>query len=123
MVARDGIEPPTPAFSGLLIDKAKWFRMRVSSCLQRASGPEQLGWFGLIWDDLGSAMFPYCSSISTPIWRQDGGHEGRDLWAGSHRLITRQAFPRIKVTVASIPQSVPQLRRDVHRDRWILVIV
>ena len=43
VVARDGIEPPTPAFSGLLIDKAKWFRMRVSSCLQRASGPEQLG--------------------------------------------------------------------------------
>ena len=25
MVARDGIEPPTPAFSGLLTDTAKWF--------------------------------------------------------------------------------------------------
>jgi hypothetical protein len=25
LVARDGIEPPTPAFSGLLTDNAKWF--------------------------------------------------------------------------------------------------
>ena len=28
VVARDGIEPPTPAFSGLLTVKAKWFRIR-----------------------------------------------------------------------------------------------
>ena len=27
----DGIEPPTPAFSGLLIDKAKWFGINVSA--------------------------------------------------------------------------------------------
>jgi hypothetical protein len=27
LVARDGIEPPTPAFSGLLTDNAKWFRI------------------------------------------------------------------------------------------------
>ena len=25
MVARDGIEPPTPAFSGPLTDSPKWF--------------------------------------------------------------------------------------------------
>jgi hypothetical protein len=30
MVAREGIEPPTPAFSGLLIDKAKRFRINIS---------------------------------------------------------------------------------------------
>jgi len=30
MVARDGIEPPTPAFSGLLTDSAKWFEIRAS---------------------------------------------------------------------------------------------
>ena len=31
MVARDGIEPPTPAFSGLLTDSAKWFRISAVS--------------------------------------------------------------------------------------------
>ena len=30
MVARDGIEPPTPAFSGLLTDSAKWFGISAS---------------------------------------------------------------------------------------------
>jgi len=30
LVARDGIEPPTPAFSGLLTDNAKRFRIRAS---------------------------------------------------------------------------------------------
>ena len=40
VVARDGIEPPTPAFSGLLTDTAKWFRMRVKSC---CSATYQLG--------------------------------------------------------------------------------
>jgi hypothetical protein len=29
-VARDGIEPPPPAFSGPLIDKAKWLRISAS---------------------------------------------------------------------------------------------
>jgi hypothetical protein len=28
MVARDGIEPPTPAFSGPLTDSPKWFEIR-----------------------------------------------------------------------------------------------
>ena len=32
-VARDGIEPPPPAFSGPLIDKAKWFRISSSDTL------------------------------------------------------------------------------------------
>jgi len=27
MVARDGIEPPTPAFSGPLTDSLKWFEI------------------------------------------------------------------------------------------------
>jgi len=27
MVARDGIEPPTPAFSGPLTDSPKWFEI------------------------------------------------------------------------------------------------
>ena len=31
VVARDGIEPPTPAFSGLLTDKAKRFGINGSS--------------------------------------------------------------------------------------------
>jgi site-specific DNA recombinase len=30
VVARDGIEPPTPAFSGLLTDNVKWFRINGS---------------------------------------------------------------------------------------------
>ena len=30
VVARDGIEPPTPAFSGLLTDQAKWFGISAS---------------------------------------------------------------------------------------------
>ena len=30
VVARDGIEPQTPAFSGLLTDQAKWFRISAS---------------------------------------------------------------------------------------------
>ena len=32
MVARDGIEPPTPAFSGLLTDHAKRFGIKASLC-------------------------------------------------------------------------------------------
>jgi hypothetical protein len=50
MVARDGIEPPTPAFSGLLTDSAKRFRMFVS-----VGGQTELRSFNLrtIWDRLG----------------------------------------------------------------------
>ena len=32
LVARDGIEPPVPAFSGLPADEAKWFRISESRC-------------------------------------------------------------------------------------------
>jgi len=35
MVARDGIEPPTPAFSGLSTELAKWFG--ISGCHWRGS--------------------------------------------------------------------------------------
>ena len=48
VVARDGIEPPTPAFSGLLIDKAKWFKMSVKEWWQMTYGSQLLGWCGNI---------------------------------------------------------------------------
>ena len=34
VVARDGIEPPTPAFSGPLSQRSNMFRIRVSSRVQ-----------------------------------------------------------------------------------------
>jgi len=43
MVARDGIEPPTPAFSGLLTDNAKWFRINGSSWLTGTYASAVLG--------------------------------------------------------------------------------
>ena len=36
MVARDVIEPPTPAFSGLLTDNAKWFRISAGNSWKRS---------------------------------------------------------------------------------------
>ena len=47
VVARDGIEPPTPAFSGLLTDNAKWFRIRASSCWRKSYQGPSLGLFGM----------------------------------------------------------------------------
>jgi len=35
MVARDGIEPPTPAFSGLPSNYGKRFGMRANDCCER----------------------------------------------------------------------------------------
>jgi hypothetical protein len=46
-VARDGIEPPTPAFSGLLTDKAKWFGINGSSWPTKSYSAAPLGWFGM----------------------------------------------------------------------------
>jgi site-specific DNA recombinase len=67
VVARDGIEPP-PAFSGPLIDKAKWFRIRESACYaERYAGPP-LGRFGLIWAVFACSMFPYCSRESSAVF-------------------------------------------------------
>jgi len=48
VVARDGIEPPTPAFSGLLTDNAKWFRISAGHCWKRSYAKPVLGLFGMI---------------------------------------------------------------------------
>ena len=59
MVARDGIEPPTPAFSGPL-------PMELSA-LKSAEPIEvkaDLGSFGIIWDGFLPRLFPYCSCDS-----------------------------------------------------------
>jgi len=61
MVARDGIEPPTPAFSGLLTDNAKRFGINGSSWPTETYRKGYLGPFGLIWAIFGPPMFPYCS--------------------------------------------------------------
>ena len=48
LVARDGIEPPTPAFSGLLTDNAKWFAINGSSWPTETYKMRALGPFGMI---------------------------------------------------------------------------
>ena len=48
MVARDGIEPPPPAFSGLLTDSAKWFRFSVFDSWKRIYQRIVLGLIGMI---------------------------------------------------------------------------
>jgi hypothetical protein len=48
MVARDGIEPPTPAFSGLLTDSAKWFRISAGYSWKKTYGRVVLGLLGMI---------------------------------------------------------------------------
>ena len=47
-VARDGIEPPTPAFSGLLTDNAKWFRISAGNSWKRSYERVVLGLIGMI---------------------------------------------------------------------------
>jgi hypothetical protein len=49
-VARDGIEPPTPAFSGPPTDMAKWFKIQYSSLSQQQL---RVPSFRITWDDLG----------------------------------------------------------------------
>ena len=61
MVARDGIEPPTPAFSGLLTDSAKWFRISAGHSCKRSFKLGVLGPFGIISATFASSMFPYRS--------------------------------------------------------------
>ena len=48
MVARDGIEPPTPAFSGLLTDNAKWFRISAGGSWKRSYERVSLVLVGMI---------------------------------------------------------------------------
>jgi len=47
-VARDGIEPPTPAFSGLLTDTAKWFRISAGCSWKESYASVVLGLLGMI---------------------------------------------------------------------------
>ena len=47
VVARDGIEPP-PAFSGLLTDNAKWFRISAGISWKRSYERVVLGLIGMI---------------------------------------------------------------------------
>jgi hypothetical protein len=48
VVARDGIEPPTPAFSGLLADNAKWFRISAGVSCKRSYERASLGLIGMV---------------------------------------------------------------------------
>jgi hypothetical protein len=64
LVARDGIEPPTPAFSGPLTDSLKWFEINGCYRGQRAYAVGGLGWLRMIWAIFGSSMFAYCSRFS-----------------------------------------------------------
>jgi hypothetical protein len=48
MVARDGLEPPTPAFSGLLTGYAKWFRISAGDSWKRSYERVSLGLIGMI---------------------------------------------------------------------------
>ena len=48
VVARDGIEPPTPAFSGLLTDCVKWFRISGSPWLTETCAKPPLALSGFI---------------------------------------------------------------------------
>ena len=48
MVARDGIEPPTPAFSGLLTDTAKSIRISAGYSWKRSYERVNLGLIGMI---------------------------------------------------------------------------
>jgi hypothetical protein len=46
--ARDGIEPPTPAFSGLLADNAKRFRISAGDSCKRSYTRVSLGLIAMI---------------------------------------------------------------------------
>ena len=48
VVARDGLEPPPPAFSGLLTDNAKWFGISAGDSCKRSSRKVTLGLSGII---------------------------------------------------------------------------
>jgi hypothetical protein len=48
LVARDGIEPPTPAFSGLLTDTVKGFGIKLSTSTAMSYGMKVVGLIGMI---------------------------------------------------------------------------
>jgi hypothetical protein len=66
VVARDGIEPPTPAFSGPPTDPVKWFGISGSDGCKTAWELLGLGWCRTIWADSAPAMFAYCSHGQFP---------------------------------------------------------
>ena len=87
-VARDGIEPPTPAFSGLPTDNAKGFRINGSSWPTESYMEAALGSFGMVWAQFALAMFPYCSRDSSnglDMRHPGGAREGSYLHQGFHR--------------------------------------
>ncbi len=87
MVARDGIEPPTPAFSGLLTDCVKWFRISGSPWPNETYAKRLLALFGMTWAVFASSMFPYCSHESRriPSGQACGGaHEGSTVPPRQH---------------------------------------
>jgi hypothetical protein len=47
-VARDGTDPPTPAFSGLLTDTAKWFRISAGCSWKKSYASVVLVLIGMI---------------------------------------------------------------------------
>jgi hypothetical protein len=63
MAARDGPEPPPPAFSGPRADSLKWFRINGSCLFQKAGESVALGSLGPFWAHFGARMFAYCSQL------------------------------------------------------------
>lgn len=61
LVVRDGIELPTPAFSGPPTESRKWFEINGSHLGSRAYVVWALGSGGLVWAVYGCSMFAYCS--------------------------------------------------------------
>ena len=64
MVARDGIEPPTPAFSGMSTELAKWFPMDVCIRGTICLAQEQLGSYKTVCAVFSPRLFAYCSRDS-----------------------------------------------------------
>ena len=70
MVARDGIEPPTPAFSGPLVELTKWFE--IDACCRMPGGwrCKNLGRCRITSARSGARMFAYCSHAEAPGTKQ-----------------------------------------------------
>lgn len=64
-MARGGIEPPQPAFSGLLTDSSEWFRIRAIACVRKSYERPPLGLIGMIW-----AIFALRCSPIVPATRR-----------------------------------------------------
>jgi hypothetical protein len=62
-VARDGIEPPPPAFLGLLTDSAKWFKISASFSSEGVGSIS----FRIDWDGLGRFRL-FDVPVLFPFW-------------------------------------------------------